>query len=74
MVTAYALEARGPKWIAVFALACAATAVYGVASGAWIFAALEATWSVVAFSRFVSHRRMETLDASRTARSHLSTS
>lgn len=41
MVTAYALEDRSAIWIAVFAVGCAATAVYGVLTGASIFAALE---------------------------------
>ena len=52
MVVSYALEDRSPIWIAVFAVACAMTAVYGVITGAWIFAVLEAVWSVVAVRRF----------------------
>lgn len=56
MVISYALEGRGARWIAVFAAACAATAVYGVASGAWVFAVLEAVWSAVALRRFMTHR------------------
>lgn len=56
MVVSYALEQRGRIWIAVFAAACAATAGYGIATEAWIFACLEAVWSVVATKRFLSHR------------------
>ncbi len=59
MVVSYALEDRGTTWIAVFAAACAVTAAYGVASGAWIFAVLEAVWSVVALRRFASQRASE---------------
>jgi hypothetical protein len=56
MVAAYALEARGSVWIAVFAGACVTTAVYGVLSGAWIFAALETVWAAIALRRFNSAR------------------
>lgn len=55
MVVSYALEPRGRVWIAVFAAACAATAIYGIATEAWIFAGLEAVWSVVATRRFLTH-------------------
>lgn len=51
MVTAYALEARSRHWVGVFAGACLATAIYGTLTRAWIFAALEAVWSAIAFLR-----------------------
>ena len=54
MVTAYAFESRDPKWIAIFAGGCAATAIYGVLTGAWIFAALETIWAAVAAKRFMT--------------------
>ena len=56
MVVAYGLESRGPRWIAVFAGGCLATAAYGVVTGAWIFAVLESVWAVVAIGRFRRER------------------
>lgn len=56
MVLSYALEARSARWIAVFAVACAATAVYGVLTEAWIFAILESGWAVIATRRFLGQR------------------
>lgn len=55
MVTSYALEDRHRYWIAVFALGCAATAVYGVLSGAWVFAVLETIWAGIAVRKFQQH-------------------
>ncbi len=52
MVVSYALESRGSNWIAVFAGGCAATALYGVLTGAWIFVVLESVWAVIALRRF----------------------
>ncbi len=60
MVISYALEERGRVWIAVFAAACAATALYGLATEAWVFAGLEAVWSVVATRRFLTHQDAHT--------------
>ncbi len=37
MVVSYALEERHRYWTAAFAVGCAATAVYGVLTSAWIF-------------------------------------
>lgn len=56
MVAAYGLESRGPRWIAVFAGGCLATAVYGVVTGAWVFAVLESVWAALAVGRFRSER------------------
>lgn len=55
MVTAYAFESRSRVWIAVFAGACLAVAVYGSITGAWIFATLEVVWAGIAIQRFRSH-------------------
>jgi hypothetical protein len=52
MVVAYALEGRGRQWVAVFAAGCFAAAVFGVITGAWVFAGLESVWGVVAVHRF----------------------
>ena len=54
MVASYALESRHRRWIAVFAVACAATSVYAVATESWLFAVLELTWAGIATQRFVS--------------------
>ena len=53
MVTSYALESRGRGWITVFACGCAAAALFGVLTGAWIFAGLESVWAVFAVRRRV---------------------
>ncbi|MFV1990033.1 MAG: hypothetical protein ACC652_04765 [Acidimicrobiales bacterium] len=57
LVVSYALESRGSNWIAVFAGGCAATAFYGVLTGAWIFVVLESVWAVIALRRFQVARR-----------------
>ena len=56
MVVAYALESRGPRWIAVFALGCASTALYGILTRSWIFAVLEIVWSLLAVRRFIDRK------------------
>ncbi len=57
MVTSYALESRAVAWIAVFAVGCAATAVYGALTGAWIFVVLESVWAAIAIHRFRQAQR-----------------
>jgi hypothetical protein len=59
MVVAYGFEQRNPLWIAVFATGCLATAVYGVLTGAWVFAILETAWAVLAVRRFARLRPVE---------------
>ena len=56
MVVSYALESRGAVWIAVFAVGCLATAVFGVLTEAWIFAVLETLWAGIAVYRFRRRR------------------
>jgi len=51
MMTMYALEHRGDGFVAAFALGCALSSVYGFASGAWPFGAVEAVWCVIALRR-----------------------
>ena len=53
MMAMYALESRGRRFVALFALGCALSSVYGFASGAWPFGVVEAIWSVVALRRFM---------------------
>ena len=67
MVVAYALESRGPTWIAIFAVGCASTALYGILTQSWIFAGLEIVWSALAVRRFIVVR--ESSQASSSARS-----
>lgn len=52
MVVSYALEGRHRRWIAVFAVGCAATSIYGVLTQAWIFAVLETVWALIALHRY----------------------
>ncbi len=52
MMLMYALERRGRRFIAAFALGCALSSVYGFLSGAWPFGVVEALWALVALRRF----------------------
>jgi hypothetical protein len=52
MLLTYALEDRSAWFVLAFALACAASATYGVMIEAWPFAAIEGIWSVIAVQRW----------------------
>jgi len=52
MLVFYALEARAPVFVALFAAACAASSVYGFLQGAWPFGIVEAVWAGVAIRRW----------------------
>jgi hypothetical protein len=52
MMVMYALERRGRRFIAGFALGCVLSSVYGFLSGAWPFGIVEGVWSVVAWRRY----------------------
>lgn len=52
MLLAYALEARSPLWVLVFAFACAASSLYGWLSGTWPFGVVEGIWALVALRRW----------------------
>jgi hypothetical protein len=56
----YALESRAAAFVLAFAVACAASAVYGVAAGAWPFGVVESVWSLVAWLRW--RRRLKQND------------
>ncbi len=56
MLVAYALEARSPRYVLAFAVACALGSVYGFLQGAWPFGLVEAVWAAVALRRW--RRRM----------------
>lgn len=52
MVVMYALESRGRIFVALFAVGCVLSAIYGVLAGAWPFGVAELVWAVVAWRRF----------------------
>jgi NADH:ubiquinone oxidoreductase subunit 6 (subunit J) len=52
MMAMYALESRGPRYVALFALGCVLSSAYGFLSGAWPFGVVELIWSVVAVRRY----------------------
>jgi len=56
MMLMYALERRGPWFIAAFAVGCALSSSYGFLAGTWPFGVVEGIWSLVALRRFVSVR------------------
>ena len=49
---AYMLEPRHRAFIALFALGCALSSVYGFAIGSVPFGSVEALWSIIALRRF----------------------
>jgi hypothetical protein len=56
MLICYALESRSTTFVLGFALACAASSVYGFLQGAWPFGVVEAIWCVVALRRWWRRR------------------
>ncbi|HEX4307186.1 MAG TPA: hypothetical protein VHZ54_14215 [Solirubrobacterales bacterium] len=56
MMAMYALERRGPRFIAAFACGCVLSSAYGFLSGAWPFGVVEAIWSVIAARRYLQVR------------------
>ena len=57
MMLMYALESRGPRFVAAFALGCILSSIYGFLSGAWPFGVVEAVWSLIAWRRYRLTRR-----------------
>lgn len=57
MMLMYALERRGPGFVAAFACGCALSSSYGFLAGTWPFGAVEAIWTLVALRRYVTLRR-----------------
>jgi hypothetical protein len=55
MMTMYALERRGPRFVLAFAVGCVLSSVYGFLSGAWPFGVVELIWSGIALRRYRSH-------------------
>lgn len=56
MLLSYALEQRAAAWVLVFALACAASSVYGFLAGTWPFGVVEGIWAIVALRRWNQRR------------------
>jgi hypothetical protein len=56
MLLFYTLEERSPWWVLAFALACAASSVYGWLAGTWPFGVVEGVWALVAFRRWIRYR------------------
>jgi hypothetical protein len=52
MMTMYAMEKRGRRYVLGFAAGCVLSSVYGFLSGAWPFGVVELIWSTIAFRRF----------------------
>lgn len=56
MLVSYALEQRSAWWVLAFAIACAASSLYGWLAGAWPFGVVEGVWSLVALRRWQQAR------------------
>ncbi len=56
MLIAYTLEHRAAAWVLVFALACAASSLYGWLAGTWPFGVVEGVWALVALRRWMRRR------------------
>lgn len=54
MMTMYALEHRGHRYVAGFAVGCALSSGYGFISGTWPFGVIEGIWCTIALRRFRS--------------------
>ena len=65
MLLSYALEKRSAWWVLIFALACAASSLYGWLAGTWPFGVVEGVWALVALRRWwvlrLSQRRVQAL-------------
>jgi hypothetical protein len=57
MMLMYALERRGPGFVAAFACGCALSSSYGFLAGTWPFGVVEAVWTLVALRRYLMLRR-----------------
>ena len=56
MMTMYALEGRGRRFVLAFAAGCVLSSAYGFLSGAWPFGVVELVWAVIALRRFSLRR------------------
>jgi hypothetical protein len=55
MMTMYALEHRGGRFVLAFAAGCVLSSVYGFLAGAWPFGVVEFIWAGVALRRWKAH-------------------
>ena len=46
MLVMYALEKRGPIYVAGFAVGCGMSRLYGFLAGTWPFGVVEAIWAI----------------------------
>ena len=60
MLLSYAQEQRSSWWVLIFALACAASSLYGWLAGTWPFGVVEGMWALVALRRWWVRRRRAT--------------
>jgi hypothetical protein len=58
MMTMYALERRGRRFILLFALGCLLSSIYGFLANAWPFGVIEAIWCVIALRRYAETMRV----------------
>jgi len=68
MLMMYWLEERGSVYVLGFAVACAASSVYGWLAGAYPFGVLEAIWAGIALRRWQRRTRLDEDVASAAAR------
>jgi hypothetical protein len=52
MMTMYALEYRGRRFVLGFAAGCVLSSVYGFLAGAWPFGIVEFIWACIALRRW----------------------
>jgi hypothetical protein len=52
MMSMYAMERRGRRYVLAFAVGCVLSSAYGFLSGAWPFGIVELIWSAIAFRRY----------------------
>jgi hypothetical protein len=48
MVTMYALESRGKRYVYGFAVGCVLSSIHGLLCGAWPFGVVELLWAGIA--------------------------
>ena len=52
MMAMYTLEHRHRRYIALFAVGCVLSSIYGFLSGAWPFGVIELIWATLAVRRY----------------------
>lgn len=67
MAACYALEARSPRFVLLFAGFCLASSATTAAIAAWPFAAIELLWAFIAWRRYLRAPSTERLKERRSA-------